>query len=571
MHFLNSINNDTFLNIDKSPNKKAYLFFIYLGLFVFIHAVNFVFFQFDTKFLHVEYLHLVVEHFPINFFSYWSRGLMPAEFLVLFIHNFSINLLHMLLDTSFETSLLYANFLYSIILMWAVDYTASKIHESYFFRISAVFIFMTIPGNISGMRLETIHYPEMVWLCVACAIFISFFIKPSFLKAITLSIVLSGMIALYRSGIMYALIVLVFFVFFVFFVDRPLWRKLLYVISFLFLFEFMIYEIFIRFFSVENTFSEICFSQTAGVLQSKGLYDFFLMEYLRLKNFILHFHRVFAMQVYSWFMLSVFLLVLIFRTYKFFPKKNIIFYMLLFVLFISSGSVIALGGIGIDGVSYPVYIFLYWFFVMGIYSFKSLSRTLYVVMLMSLFFVGFWMLLGSTMQGAYNNDFYVAPGYKDPINNLVKYRPCRDNVKLLNILRYYLNSFSKKEGRKPVVAFVKAKEYSRPVISRMLPYLVARGEIKFKTDFKLRDADIVIIPFSKQEEMYSFAISRYNKDNLEGYQEFRDKYSLKVLGEIAAKYFPENISGYKIKTVFFSPYGLDQNELSTKFYFLLEK
>lgn len=516
-------------------------------------------------------MHLVVENFPINFFSYWSRGLMPAEFLVLFLHNFSINFFHMLLNVSFETSFLYGNFLYTAVLIWAVDYTASKIHESYFFRISAVLVFMSMPGNISGARLETIHYPEMVWLCVACALFISFFIKPSLLKTVLLSIVLSCMVALYRSGIMYAFIVLVFFLFFVFFVERPIWLKICYAVCFTLVFEFMIYDVFIKFFSFKNTFSEVCFSQTANVFQARGLYDFVVMELVRLKDFVLHFHKIFAMQVYSWFMGGVFFLVVSLRTYKFFPKKNISFYLLLFVLSLCSASVLVLGGIDVNGVAYPVYIFLYWFFVMGIHSFKSFSKTLYFTAFIFLFLVSFWMLLGSSLQNAYWNNFYVAAGYKDPVNNLVKYRPCMDNVKLLDAFRYYLNSFSRKEGRKPVVSFINGTQYINRVVSRILPYLEARGEIKFKNDFKLRDADLVLVPFSKDQDMYSFAISRYDKDSLEGYQELRDRNALVTLGSMAEKYLPESLNNYKLKTVFFSPYGLDQVELSIKFYFLFEK
>lgn len=567
---------DDFMNIDKSPNRNIYLFGVYLFLFLLVQVVNWIFLQLDTKFIHVEYIHLIAKSFPKSFFfTAWSDMLFPTEMLVLFFHNLSMNFMQILAGVSLETSFFWGNMLYTLLIIWAVDYTAAKIYESCAFRISAVFIFITMPGNISGMRLMTVHYAEMAFVCMVCAIYISFYSRPSVLKSVFMAFMISFLPSLYRSGFVYGVYFFAFFVFFMFFIDAPFWKKILYLSVFVLISKLMVYQSLVAFFSQENSpTKEITFVQTLNILREQGIYKFIIHEFTQIQIFVIHFFSVITMKFYAYFYLLMFVLVCALRSFRFFPKKNLPFYLLLLGVMLVPGSVIVLSGIDLDGVSYPLYLILYWVLAISVHSVRFVNYRLYLSCMTMLMVVGCWMLLGSSMCDGYAQHLYYGEKMSTPINNLVKYRPFNAHNNMLSLIRYYNDFFMIKHKRRPVISFMQVEGNEITNIPGMFHYLNQIGDIQLKSKFRLENADLVVLSFMDEymdSEMHQYGLVNYAEDNLEGYQEFHSKEHLSVLSEMVEPYIPQEMVRYRLKSVVFSPYGFDNFNLMIKYHFWFEK
>lgn len=563
-----------FFAIDKSPNKKLYLFLIYLGFFGLYTALNYVFFQTDTKIIYTEYLHCVVNEFPQFFYNPFREDTFLVEHVVMFIHNFSVYLMSMLFDASFETSFLWGNLFYTLALLIIVDLTAAKINESCFFRISMVFVFLTMPGNISGMRLQTIHYAEMVWLALACLAYVSFFKKPSLFKALLLAFVLSSITAVYRSGVMYALIVFAFLIFFMFFIEKPFKTKFLYAAAVILFVRFYAYDFCMEFLYLKNVSDGMSMTSTSGVIDQGGLSAFLSLKYLRLKSFFWDFYAMSIMRFYWWFFLCVMALVCIFRTYRFFPKKNVSFYLLLLALFFAPAAVLVFAAISVTEVAYPVYIGIYWFMVIGVFSLRSVSKPLYVLNLSLMFVIGFWMLFGSSVFSGYGQSLYLVHGYSNPTNNMFKYRPLNDNPDVLPLLKYHTAKAKDTSALKPSVSIVRVADNYIENIPFLFFHMDKRGYIELKQNFKADDADIVVVPFLEGGMpvlLKSLGQEYYTADELQKYQEFWDEKTLILFYEAVRDYLPKSLTPYKLKSVIYSPYGIDNHNLVIKYYFLFAK
>lgn len=563
-----------FFAIDKSANKNLYLFLIYLGFLSFFTAVNYIFFQVDTKIIYTEYLHCVVDKFPEFFYSSFGEDTFLVEFIVMFIHNFFVHLTSLLFNVSFETSFLWGNLFYAFVLLVIVDLTAAKISESYFFRISAVFIFLSMPGNISGTRLQTVHYAEMVWLALSCLAYVSFHKKPSLVKALLVAFVLSSLTAIYRSGVMYALIVFAFFIVSVFFIEKSFRTKLFYAAAVILFIRFFAYDFCMEFLYIENVSTGMSLGSTLPMIKEGGFATFLQLKFLRLKEFFWDFYAMSIMRFYWYFFIYLLACVCIFRAYRYFPKKNISFYLLLLCLLLVPAGVLVFAAISVTEVAYPVYIAIYWFMAIALLSLKSVSRLFYAFNMCVLFLIGFWMLIGSSAFLGYGQSLYLVNGYSQPTNNMFKYRPLKDNPDILALMKYHIGLQKSKTMLKPNVSFVRVPDNHIQNIPILFFYLHERGYIKLRQDFAVGDADMVVVPFLEggmPKALYEFGLDHYVADDLEKYQEFWDKKNLSLLEEAVKPYLPESLFPYRLKSVIYSPYGIANHNLMIKYYFLFTK